>query len=438
MGGRTATRLLPAALLLAVAAGCAGPSTAYKRDLHQQLAAGRYEEAAARIDALEHEYGERNQVLFWLDKAAVLHDAGKYAESDALLDRAELRLDALYTQSISKAAATFLWNDGADDYRGEPFERALLHVLRALNYVYLHQQDDALVEARKVSAFLTGLNDKLAGKQVYRDDAFAQYLSALLYEEAGRQDDARISRDRALKAYEWYATDYRTPAPSFAAEPLAPGQGELVLLHYNGIAPRKTSQSVQVAWNDAVAVVGADEEGRTNQQVNNALRAGIMADAITVAFPAYVQDPYQVRGSRARAGRLAVETQLVEDISAIARKALADRIAAIRVRAIARATIKFVLAKVAEKQVEERAGKGFGMLAGVLARSVAAGSEVADTRAWTTAPAEIRMARLPLPAGHHQLVVEYLSQAGAPLKVETLEVDVVEGKRSWVHVRSAF
>jgi len=433
------SRLLPAAVLLAAATGCAGPSAAYKLDLHQKLAAGQYQAAAARIEELKDEqYGQRNAVLYWLDMAAVLHDADKYVESDRLLDKAELRLDELYTQSISKAAGTFLWNDGTDDYRGEPFERSLLHVLRALNYVYLHKPDEALVEARKVSAFLSELNDKLAGKQVYKDDAFAQYLAALLYEDAGKQDDARISRDSAQKAYEWYAADYQTPAPSFAAGPIPAGQGELVLLHFNGLAPRKTSESIQVAWNDAVALVGADEEGRSNQQVNNALRAGLMANAVTVAFPAYVQDPYLVHGSRVRAGGQAVDTQLVQDISAIARKALADRIAAIRVRAIARATIKFVLAKVAEEVVKKEAGKGLGMLAGIVARSVAAGSEVADTRAWTTAPAEIRMARLPLPAGHHQLVVEYLSAGGAPLKVETLEVDVVEGRRSWLHVRSAF
>ncbi|HZZ83135.1 MAG TPA: hypothetical protein VFE30_01260 [Anaeromyxobacteraceae bacterium] len=428
-----------AAVLLTALTGCAGPSAAYKLDLHRKLAAGQYEAAAARIDELrESEYGQRNAVLYWLDKAAVLHDVGRYAESDRLLDQAELRLDELYTQSVSKAAGTFLWNDGTDDYRGEPFERALLHVLRALNQVYLHRLDEALVEARKVSAFLAELNEKLAGRQIYRDDAFAQYLSALLYDEAGKQDDARISRDAALKAWEWYAADYRTAAPSFSTDPLPPGQGELVLLHLNGLAPRKVSKSVQVAWNDAVALVGADEEGRTNQQVNDALRAGLMANAITVAFPDYVQDPFRVRGSRVRAGDVAAETQLVEDVSAIARKALADRVGAIRARAIARATIKFVLAKVTEEAIKKKAGNGLGMLAGMVARSVAAGSEVADTRAWSTVPAEIRMARLALPAGHHQLTVEYLSQDGAPLKQEALEVDVAEGRRTWVHVRSAF
>ncbi len=428
-----------AAALLVLLSGCAGPSTAYKRDLQRDLAAGEYAEAAACIDQVrDSAYGPRNAVLYWLDKAAVLHDGGRYAESDRLLDEAELRLEDLYTQSISKSVGTFLWNDGADDYRGEPYERALLHVLRALNQLYLHKPDDALVEARKVSAFLADLNDKLAGRQVYRDDAFAQYLSALLFEDAGNEDDARISRDASAKAYEWYATDYHTPAPGLLSEPLPAGQGELVLLHFNGLAPRKVSRNLQVAWNDAIALVGIDEQGRANQQVNDALRAGLMANAITVAFPDYVQDPYRVRGSRVHAGDAVLETWLVEDVSAIARKALADRVAAIRARAIARATIKFILAKVAEEAVKREAGEGLGLLAGILARSVAAGSEVADTRAWSTAPAEIRMVRLPLPAGHHSITVEYLSDTGATLKTETLEVDVAEGRRSWVEVRTAF
>jgi len=435
MAGR---RLAWAAALMLGA--CAGPSRGHKLDLNAKIAARDWQAAAHHVDeAKDREYGEKNAVLFWLDKAAVLHDAGRYQESDVLLDAAEQRLDELYTTSISKAAGTFLFNDNTEDYRGEPHERALLHVLRALNYAYLGRGEEAVVEARKVSAFLAELSDKTGLKTVYRDDAFAQYLSALLFEDVGRQDDARISLHSASDTYGWYADAYGIGQPVFDPGLGAPGDGELVLLHYNGVAPRRESNTIQVAWNDALAMVNATREsdGGGGAQVQNALVAGLSAEAVTVAFPAQVQDPFRIQGSEVEVEGLRARTVIMEDISAISRKALEDRNTAIRARAVARATIKFVLAKVTEEQTKKHAGAGWGMVAGMITRAAAAASEVADTRCWSTLPAQIRMARLRLPPGHHVVNVSYLDEQGVVVSVESLDVETSAGKRTWVHVRTA-
>lgn len=417
---------------------CAGPSGAHKVELNAKIAARDWAGAEQQLDlSQEREYGDKNAVLFWLDKAVVLHHAGRFQESDALLDLAEQKLDALYTQSVSRAAGTFFLNDNTDEYRGEPHERALLHVLRALNYAYQDRGDDAVVEARKVSAFLAELNDKVGLKQAYKDDALAQYLSALFFEDTGRADDARISLAASRQAYEQYAASYGTAAPAFDPGVGSPGDGELVLLHYNGVAPRRVSRAIQVAWNDAVALVNETQEGEGDERARNAIVAGVSGGAVTVAFPAQVQDPFRIRASQVEVDGVKTQTVLVEDIAAISSQALEDRISAIRARAIARATIKFVLAELAEEEVKQHAGVGFGMLAGLVARGVAAGTEVADTRCWGTLPAEIRMARLRLTPGHHVVNVTYLDGTGAPVSAESLDVDARPGKRTWVHVRSA-
>jgi hypothetical protein len=417
---------------------CAGPSGAHKVQLNAKIAAHDWAGADQHLElSKQFEYGDQNSVLFWLDKAVVLHHAGRFQESDALLDLAEQKLEDLYTQSVSRAAGTFFVNDNTDVYRGEPHERALLHVLRALNYAYQDKTDDAVVEARKVSAFLAELNDKVGVKQVYKDDALAQYLSALLFEDAGRPDDARISLNAARQAYEQYTSSYGTLEPAFDPGVGTPGDGELVLLHYNGVAPRRVSRAIQVAWNEAVAIVNETKQGGDDERARNAILAGVASNAITVAFPAQVQDPFRIRASEVEVEGAKAQTILVEDIAAISSKALEDRIAAIRARAIARATVKFVLAKVAEEVTKKRAGAGWGMLAGMVARGVAAGTEVADTRCWGTLPAEIRMARLRVPPGHHIVNVTYLDDTGAVVSAEAVDVDVKPGKRKWVHVRSA-
>src|SRR2546428_11029318 len=95
-------------------------------------------------------------------------------------------------------------------------------------------------------------------------------------------------------------------------------EGEVVFLHYAGIAPRRTSEAVQVAWNDALIAVqttGSDDE---NAQVKNAITAGLGANAITGAFPQHVQDPFVVVGSGGEVAGRRAPTLLAEDNSASA------------------------------------------------------------------------------------------------------------------------
>lgn len=424
-----------AIVMCAVLSACAAPSAAHKMDLNARLASRDWSGAEAQLVSAKDQYGERNSVLFQLDRAAVLHAAGRYQESDALLDEAERRLEELYTRSVTKEAGKFLVNDLTDDFRGEPHERALLHVFRALNHVYQYRADEAAVEARKVSAFLAELNDRTGLKHVYRDDAFARYLSAMLFEDAGHADDARIARAKAEEAYAWYQEAYGVSAPKLDGE-APPDHGELVLVHYNGVGPRRSSQAIQVAWNDALTAVTAVGEQDGMAQVQKAVTAGLMTDAITVAFPALVQDDFQVRASEVVFGGQRVPTVLVEDVTAISAKALENRIEAIRSRAVARALIKYIVAKLVENETKKRAGAAAGFLAGVAGRAAAAATEVADTRCWATLPAELRMARVRLPAGVHAVDVNYLDANGAVFMREKLELEIQPGRRTYVPVKT--
>ena len=92
-------------------------------------------------------------------------------------------MEELYTKSVSRALGTLIINDNTTEYAGEPFDRALTNVFRALDYVFLDDRENALVEARKVTEYLTELAAAGNGKSGYRDDAFAQYLSGMLKPE---------------------------------------------------------------------------------------------------------------------------------------------------------------------------------------------------------------------------------------------------------------
>jgi len=425
-------------------AACAGPSRSYRTSLNSMIAAADYGGAQTQIQNLkESEYGKKNAVLYYLDLGMVQHDAGQYKDSDVSLAAAEDRMEELFTKSVSRRAGTFLLNDNTTEYSGEVFERALMNAIRALNYVFLGTTEDALVEARKVTAYLARFNSFMEGKSGYKDSAFAQYLSGMLFEQNGANDDARICYDAAAGAYKWYGSDYGTPEPHFGVPAYADldrqGLGEVVLLHYNGKAPMKVSRSFQVAWNEAMIAVNqsGDDEANSNR-FRKALNAGLLGSAITVSYPEYVQDPYNIAASRISADGFSADTQLMEDVSAIARRALEDRNAAIKLRAIARATVKYVLAKAASDEVEKRAGAGFGLLARMITSATAAATETADTRGWTTMPAQIRMARMALPPGRHDVTVTFTGRNGEPEGSYTFkDVEVVRGRRTYLHYRTA-
>ena len=432
--------------------GCAlGPSGASKRSVNALLAAGQYAQAEEYIEKVkETEYGRKNTVLFYLDKGTVLHHAGKYKESDAALDRAEIRASELYTKSISQAGGMLLLNDTTMDYAGEPFERALLNVFRALNYVFLNKPGEALVESRKAESFLDQLNRKLEKSNSYKDDAFTRYLDSLLYADLGKLDDARISMEAATAAYAWYATLYRTPQPIFDFASAPAERGELVFIHYNGVAPRKVSKTWQIVWNEAVAMAHASNDTEVRDgRFKNALAAGVTGRAVTVAYPAYVQDPFRVVASEISVdGRGQAPTLLMEDISAIAQRSLADRMAFTKVRAIARATIKYVLAEQAAKAAAALCDKQYGansfgatMCKGVargVAHGTAAATEIADTRGWAALPAQIRLARLKISPGKHEVVARFKDASGAVVSTATFkDVIINSAKRTYLHYRTA-
>ena len=190
-------------LWLLTVQGCA-LSGGYYPTLEQQFA--RHDYSAADVTVSQHaaEYGERNAVLYYLDRGLTLHLAGRYAESNAVLAQAEARIDTLYTKSITTGVSSLFTNDTLLPYEGEDFEKVQLNLIAALNYVYLGQLDEALVEARKVDLKLTAYDNQYAAKPVYKEDAFARYLSGILYETRGELNDAFIAYRKALDAYEAY------------------------------------------------------------------------------------------------------------------------------------------------------------------------------------------------------------------------------------------
>ncbi|MBW2497795.1 MAG: hypothetical protein JRF61_11025 [Deltaproteobacteria bacterium] len=461
--------------LVVLATGCASPVDV-QRELVARMALGDYPGA---IEIVEDEkagaYGGRNRLLYFLERGMLLHVAGDYTESNRVFERAKRLGERLYTRSVGNAGLSLMSNDLALDYAGENFERTLIHLFAALNYQQLGRHDSALVEVRQLADYLRKLQVDSLGENIYQEDAFARYLSALLHEASGDVDAAFVDYKKAVSAYGDYLTRFAVPRPQSlgpnaarvaadlgewaredlkalgneGAPRLVPEEaGEVIVLHYNGLSPVKAETRFTIPFSEAWLMVlalraMADEADAAKIDRATAVYSQIAGiDIVSVAFPKFVDRPYAIERMAIRVPGAfdATPPELVEDIGAIARRDLDDRIVRIRTRAIARAAIKYALQKAAERAALELAGDYGGliravtMLGGNLARY---GSERADQRVWSTLPDEIWMSTLVLPAGSHDLTIDFLDAGQRVVESRIVSgVEVAPGGREYVIVRT--
>jgi hypothetical protein len=450
-----------ALLAFVLLAGC-GPSVNRYALIETSLRAHNPKGADAIVQSAEKEYGDKSRLLYGMDRGMTLHLAGDYQQSNAVLEQAEEELDRLYTRKIRTETLAFMTNDTALPYEGDPYEQVLINVLKALNYAVLGQWQDALVEARRIDHRLNVLSDRTTEKNAYRDDGFARYLSGILYESTGEVNDAFIAYRKAYEAFEATRTWSHTPVPSQlpidllrTAEALHFTQelsgyqslfpdtewttsdalqelAQVVVISYNGRAPRKEDRFIDLPISlDALQLVLLNRgfsQSERNRGVDTVLY-GLNGQVVRVALPRLVPQKTHVPLDRVslipdNGTAVTVNTELVHNVTALADKALSERMAVITSKALARAATKFAMAEATTRGAQQAAGKDagpwVGLLVGLLAKGWAVASEEADKRSWQTLPDEIHLARAWVPPGHYRVQPSESHDALLPEAMRTL------------------
>ena len=110
-------------------------------------------------------------------------------------------------------ASALLVNEARQPYEGAPHEHVMVNVVKGLNYAFLQQWSEALVEARRIDHRLNVLSDKVEEKNTYHEDPFARYLVGLLYDIAGDINNAYVGYRKAEQVYEDEQAWIRVPLP---------------------------------------------------------------------------------------------------------------------------------------------------------------------------------------------------------------------------------
>jgi hypothetical protein len=411
------------------------------------LRANDFRGADAAIQQAEKEYGSKSRVLYSMDRGMTLHLAGDYQQSNQVLEQAEEEVDRLYTRTVRTETLAFMTNDNALPYEGDPYEQVMINVIKALNYAQLGLWQDALVEARRIDHRLNVLTDRAKEKSAYREDGFARYLSGILYETAGDVNNAFIAYRKAYETFDsakaWLRfgvpmqlqsdllrtadalhlnqelTDYQRTFPNIPWQSAQAQQqlAQVVVMSYNGRAPRKEDQFLDLPISlDALQLVllnrGIAQSNRHQNRAADSIMYGLNGRVVRVALPRLVPQKTQVPVDTITlvpesGSPVTAKTELVQNVTALADKALSERIAGITVKALARAAVKFSLAEGATRGSQQAAGKDaapwVGLAVGLLTHGLAIASEEADKRSWRTLPDEIHLVRLWVPPGRYQV-----------------------------------
>ncbi|NSL88106.1 hypothetical protein ECE50_014760 [Chitinophaga sp. Mgbs1] len=419
---------------------------------YNHLSTGEFDAAGKALDNNRFLRLKRNRLLYQMEKGKVAFLRGDYQQSNNCLNAADSLLESHFNAALDQGIGLLL-NPAMQQYRGEDFEKLLIHYYKSLNYLQLRQHEDAVVEARRITLKNDALNDrKNNNDRKYANDAFALMLQGMIYESVHNINDAFISYRNAadifLKTTDTAYYGVKMPAQlqqdllhmaylnGFGTElsyyekqfnttytpPKKEEGGDLILFWENGLAPVKTENNFFFT----LTKNGLGSVGFTNEETNlfipfdfrlfpkeNAGKLGYM-ETFRVAFPKYMEQPlYYTNASISANAAPAVPLEKIEDVNQLAFRTLQERF----IKEMSLALTRLAIKKLAEHQLKkenETAAQVFDGLAFL--------TEKADTRNWQSLPHAIYYVRIPLKKGRNDISLQ-LSNVHGQTNTVKLQVE---------------
>lgn len=304
---------------------------------------------------------------------------------------------------------TLFTNDSVIAYIPAPYEMGMLHSYKALNYIYEHDIENALVETRRANKVQ---KEALADNKIDPDEvkmmqdypsmdkltrgvkngfqnAYAFYLSALLYQSTKQFDDAYIDYKKALEiqpnniylqrdvirlakrqGFDQELTEFKK---RFGEVNDTPSQGEVIILLEQGLVPKQKELRVSIPV--------PTSRGKTR--------------FYKIAVSTYKNDAFVSNIDTATVDDVSLPLSPLVYLEALAAKTLEKQVPARTSRQILRLVVK--------EKIRTSLANQAGDIGNMIASIYNLASEQADTRSWLTLPNQISLARTSLNAGKHSL-----------------------------------
>jgi len=426
---------------------------------------------AARVFIPHINKKNKDQLLFLMEAGLMLHTADEYTKSAEVFSKAG-QVAATISTSLTKQAASLFLNEKSTNYKGEDFERVLIHMYLGINYLMVKNPESARVEFKKVNDELNRINQQ-SGKQ-YRQNIMAKYLTAIAYEMIGDMDNDQEAWEYAYVEYKQiyglqpglalvyrdlerisaklkYTDDYRQWLRKFGKKDAIPaGAGELIVIYQAGRSAIKQSRGPLMSDK---AMAGAIQVAIGSMS----FEAGVTIAAITATLrnaehpiPKFVKRSNRIQKLNIVInGRTEGSTIMLEDIENTAVKTLRDDYSRIYKKVAAGIVTKVaasIATGIAAKKIAEQADNAYIKAAsGCIGIAAGAGTGAAlmsqikpDLRCWHSLPANLQLERIFLKPGKYTLTLQFIDKNGAVVRTETDEVEVTGGGKTFVNYRTLY
>lgn len=429
-------------------AGCAGYQTRVAGTV-DSAQAGRLDLALADLE--KNNAGQDKDLLYFLEKGELLRMQGDltastaaFAEADAMVRAWE---DAVRNDPAKLAGevGAFILNDTTRRYDGRDYEKVMLSVRLALNYVAEGNWDAARVEIKKmherealIAEFRSKELDKarddaeakgvavtspkeiagypvdtlnapevLALKNAY-ESAVANYLAGFVYEALGEPSLAAAGYRKAIEMSGGSSPLIEEALHNLdasRARPLSAGVDTLFIIESGG-APAIVSRTLPIPL---------PIPGKNGTRI---VMTPLAWPVVQASAPLALPDQIRLDDSR-------IELAPLTFVDHMARRAIADEMPGI----IARSAVRAIVKGAAQAALQDNAG-GAGAIIGLVAGIAAIATEQADERVWRLLPNAFSVGRAILPFGTHRLSID------SPLGAFEHEIRL-SGKYALVSVRQA-
>jgi uncharacterized protein len=360
---------------------------------------------------LPKDIGGDNTLLI-LDRSMILQQLEKYKLSSRDLETADKQIEVLdFDRGTIDEIGKYLFSDSTGPYKAPFYEKLLINTQNMLNYLEQGDLNGARIEARRLAVMQSFISDhEGAGASLVGPGS---YLAGFIFEKSGQPQEALRYYDEALQHSEFESlgpvvarlgvkSSYRTPritkaidAAGGATEADANQAEVLVVLNY-GRVPEKIAERVPIglALTYASGAISPTDAAKANELAAQGL-------VTWVNYPKLAKNRPVPQARCFVDGKLR-PLEVALEVDEEAQKAWEGA----KITLIASAITRLITRVVAGETTKKIAGGGLlGAVLGLGAQATLTATDIPDTRSWSTLPARIAIARVPLPPGKYQVEV---------------------------------
>ena len=423
-----------------------------------------------------------NKLLYALELGLLYHKNGNYKDSNKIFEEAK----SIF--SMKNYTYKLFYDDILlpSYYLGDDFEIVYINFFCSLNYLktkkFKQKRTEAAVEARQANNLFNKIKID-AQNNIYKDDPFIRYFMGLIYQNAEYYNDAMISYKLALNAYNDYnicnldipkdlinslytlycyfglKKDADNLKKQYSYAKKTDITGNLIIINYNGIAPKQIEKTIsipfEVAWNKYY-------------KKNNMYKYGVKREfnlyEISVNFPVYKNYNNVIKSFKIEitdkndiSKKYYSNSFLVTDFATILKKHLKEpNYKSLFYSRINKYVVAFKEIEVLKKMYEQ---KRYNILSNQSLDYNSKSREIADLykdtmlnirdiktslnvlnklnlKSWRSLPETINMAKINLPGGKYNIIIQYLDKNGNIVETKEIETKINNKKNKFLLTNS--